>query len=177
MKKVTLFLAFLAGVLVLPGMASATTDTGTLTVTATVNSSISLTFVSSGSGISLAGSGTNSATMAFGTVAAYSGTVPAGVTKTNNGVTNWQLSTPFLVSVQKANLSSSNYTLTAQLSAADATFTWLIDSVDISDGTSKQITATGNYNSNDSHTFALQIPNSAAAGSINKSISFTATSN
>ncbi|HXE90463.1 MAG TPA: hypothetical protein VNK82_05805 [Terriglobales bacterium] len=159
------------------GLAAADTSSGTMTVSATVESSISLTFVSSGSGISLTGSGSNAATMAFGNVKAYGGSVPAGVTKSVNGVTDWTLSTPFLVRVEKANLSSSDYTLEATLSAADAVYAWEIDNVDISDGSAKTITATGNYDANDSHTFELIIEHSDAAGAVNKTISFVATSN
>jgi hypothetical protein len=178
MKKASLTLAVAVALLVLPGMASAQTSSGTLTVTATVDSSISLTFVSSGSGIALTGSGSSAATMAFGNVQAYGGSVPAGVTKSVNGVTYWQLSTPFLVRVENANApSSANYTLDAQLSAADAVNTWLINAVDISDGSSAQITATGNFDSNDSHTLYLRIPHSAAAGAISKTVTFTATAN
>lgn len=178
MKKTVFFVAIALALVVMPGLASAQTSSGTLTVTATVESSISLTFVSSGSGISLTGSGTSAATMAFGNVKAYGGSVPAGVTKSVNGVTYWQLSTPLLVRVENANApSSADYTLVAQLSSADATNTWLINAVDISDGTSQQITAAGNYDSNDSHTFYLRIPHSAAAGAISNSVSFTATAN
>jgi hypothetical protein len=178
MKKAILFMAVLAAFLVLPGMASAQeTSSGTLSVSATVESSISLTFVSSGSGIALTGSGSNAATMSFGTVEAYTGSVPAGVTKSVNGVSYWQLSTPFLVRVEKANLTSSDYTLEAQLSAADATNSWIVGGVDISDGSSQQISTSGNYDSNDSYTFAMRIPHSSAAGLRSRVITFTATAN
>ena len=81
----------------------ATSASGTVAVTATVGSSVSLTFVSDPAGITLGGTGTSAATVAFGSVQAYGGVVPANVTKTVNGVINWTLSTPFDVVVQVAN--------------------------------------------------------------------------
>src|SRR5450432_1909650 len=54
----------------------------------------------------------------------YSGTVPANMTKTVSVVTSFDLSTPFDVCVSLANSSLATYTLTPQLTAADATNTW-----------------------------------------------------
>src|SRR5580704_1829306 len=79
---------------------AATTASGTVAVTATVASSVSLTFVTDPAGITLGGTGTSAATVAFGAVQAYGGVVPANVIKTVNGVVNWKLSTPFDVVVQ-----------------------------------------------------------------------------
>jgi hypothetical protein len=62
--------------------------------------------------VTLGGSGT-AATLAFGSVSAY-GTDPAHVTKTVQGTT-FTVATPVGVTVSKANLTSSNYTLKAQL--------------------------------------------------------------
>src|SRR5437588_7756545 len=95
--------------------ASATSATGTVAVTATTVASVSLTFTTDASGITLGSSGTSAATLAFGSVQAYGGSVPANVTKTVNGTTNWSLATPIDVVVQVANQTSSNYTLTAAL--------------------------------------------------------------
>ncbi len=66
---------------------AATTASGTVAVTATVASSVSLTFVTDPAGITLGGTGTSAATVAFGNVQAYGGVVPANVTKTVNGMT------------------------------------------------------------------------------------------
>src|SRR5690349_12812732 len=73
---------------------SATSASGTVAVTATVVASVSLTFSSDGAGIALGSSGTSAATVAFGSVQAYGGSVPSGVTRTVSGSTNWSLSTP-----------------------------------------------------------------------------------
>jgi hypothetical protein len=151
---------------------------GTLAVTATVASSIQLVFNSSPSGVTLSGSGTNAAALAFGTVQAYGGAVPTGATRTVNGTTSYTYSSPFYVNVSLANSSSASYTLTAALNAADTQGnTWAVDSVTLS--TSAQtITASGTYSSNQSHTLALTIPFSAASGeAISNTVNFTATAN
>jgi hypothetical protein len=156
--------------------AKATSATGTVAVTATTVSSVSLTFQSDGAGIVLGGTGTSAATVAFGSVQAYGGAVPAGVTKTVNAPTNWSLSTPIDVVVQVANQpSSANYTLTAALQTADATNTWFLGATGLTT-TAAQLTNTGGYGSTP-YTFKLTIPFSEAAGTISNTINFTATAN
>ena len=63
-------------------VANAQTGSGTLGVTATVQGSINLTFVTDASGLAVTGTGTSAASLPFGTVGFYGGTVPAHVTKT-----------------------------------------------------------------------------------------------
>lgn len=154
----------------------ATSASGTVAVTATVGSSVSLTFVTDPSGIILGGTGTSAATIAFGSVQAYGGVVPANVTKTVNGTTNWTLSTPFDVVVQVANQTSSNYTLTAQLNAADAVNTWKIGATTITSGSAASLAATGAYGTT-AYTLNLTIPFSEPAGAISNTINFVATAN
>jgi hypothetical protein len=155
--------------------ARATSATGTIAVTATTVASVSLTFVTDGAGITLGSSGTSAATVAFGSVQAYGGTVPSGVTRTVNGTTNWSLSTPIDVVVQVANQTSSNYTLTAALQTADSTNTWQLGATSLST-TAATLTSTGAYGST-AYTYKLTIPFSAAAGAISNTINFTATAN
>lgn len=170
--------ALTAGALttIMPASA-AVTSSGTLAVTATIASSIMLVFDTSSSGLALTGSGTGAATMAFGTVQAYGGTVPTGATRTVNGTTNYTYSSPFNVKVTLANSASLSYTLTAALNAADAVNTWQVDSVTLST-TAQTVTATGTYGSDQSHTLALTIPFSEATGTaISNTVNFTATAN
>lgn len=154
---------------------AATTASGTVAVTATVASSVSLTFVSDPAGITLGGTGTAAATVAFGNVQAYGGVVPANVTKTVVGAT-WTLSTPFDVVVAVANQVSPTYTLTAQLAAADAVDTWKVGASTITSAAAATVTAAGAYGST-SYTLALTIPFTKAAGAINNTINFVATAN
>jgi hypothetical protein len=160
-----------------PARAASPTATGTLAVTATVAASINMVFDSDASGIPLGSAGTNAATLAFGTVQAYGGSVPVGATRTVNGTTSFTYSSPFDVKVIAANSASANYTLAGSLNAADGTNTWKIDAVSLT--TSPQtITATGTYGSDQSHTLALTIPFTVAdATVISNTVNFTATAN
>jgi hypothetical protein len=173
--KLVLIAVLIAAVALATEPASATSATGTVAVTATTVGSVSLTFVTDGAGIALGGSGTSAATIAFGSVQAYGGSIPANVTKTVNGTTNWSLSTPLDVVVQVANQTSSNYTLTGALQAADATNSWFLGATTLST-TPATLTSTGAYGST-AYTFKLTIPFSAAAGAISNTINFTATAN
>ncbi len=138
---------------------------------------LTVAFVSDPSGITLSGSGTSSASLSFGTVQAFGGTVPSGVTKSVAG-NSWTLSTPFDVLVQKGVLDSlsANYTLTAKLQAADIQDTWKFNSVVLST-TAATITATGIYGNTTSYGFRLTVPFSASAGAISNTINFTAVAN
>jgi hypothetical protein len=173
-RMLVVALVAIAGGLVSPA-AKATSTTGTVAVTATTAASVSLTFVSDGAGITLGNSGTSAASVALGSVQAYGGTVPTGVTKTVNGSTNWSLSTPIDVVVEVANQTSGSYTLTAALQTADTTNTWQLGSTSLTT-TAATLTSTGTYGSTP-YTFVLTIPFSEAAGAISNTINFTATAN
>jgi hypothetical protein len=138
---------------------------------------ITVQFSTDPSGLALSGSGTAAATAAFGTVQAYGGTVPTGVTK-SVGASNWILSTPIDVLVQKGTLDalSTSYTLTAALQASDLTHIWKLNSVTLST-TASTLTASGVYAATVVYTFSLTVPFSAAAGAINNTINFTVTAN
>ena len=158
--------------------ATAPTSDGSLGVTATIDGSINLLFNSDASGVTLTGTGTAAATLPYGTVQMYGGSVPTNVTRTPNSTTSFSVATPFDVHVDKANTTSSNYTLTATLSADETGINaWLINAVNITDGTPATVTAVGTYGSNASHTLTVTIPATNTTGSISRSIAFTATAN
>src|SRR6185369_8539497 len=96
--------------------ANAATSSGTLTVTGTVESSISLTIESAGGTTS--GTGTAAATSDLGNISKF-GSAPTGFTLAR-GASNWTLSSTVGVQVVKSNLTSTDYTLTAQLGSAPA---------------------------------------------------------
>lgn len=156
--------------------ASATSASGSMAVSVTVASSVELVLQTDGSGLALTNSGTASVTAAFGTMSAYGGSVPAGVTRTVNGITNWTISTPFDVVIHVANQTSSNYTLTAQLQSSDSTNTWAIGSTTVTSASAATLTSTGTYG-NSPFTFNLTIPFSESAGTISNTINFVATAN
>ena len=166
----------MASVLAFAGEARAqATSAGVLTVTATIESSISLTFETDAAGVSLAGAGTSTATLAYGTVSAFGTIATANVSRTV-GASDFTVSSPFGVKVVKANSSSANYTLQAALGSADATNTWTIDSTDLT--TSNQtLGASYSYGSAVAHTMKLTVPFTASAGAVSKTVNFTATSN
>ena len=177
MKKLQLPLTILLFVVTCGiGRASATSSSATLAVTVTVSGSVSLILQTDASGMTLTNSGTSAVTAAFGTMSAYGGSVPTGVTRTVNAPTNWKISTPFDVVVNVANQTSANYTLTAQLQTADSTNTWQIGTSTLNNTTPTTLSATGTYG-NTAYTFNLTIPFSEAAGAISNTVNFVATAN
>lgn len=178
MNRAVRLVVFAFMILVAVGHLSAQqTGTGTLTISATVQSSISVILVSDASGVALSGSGTNAASMAFGNISAYGVSFNTGVTQTRNGMTNFSVSTPFVVRVEKSNSASATYTLMATLTTADAAHVWTIDIIDLSDGVVKQLTATGTYSADVSHTLKITTPVATLAGAVSNSIGFLATAN
>jgi hypothetical protein len=175
--KNKLILTTVLSVFALSGVANAQVGSGTMGVTATVQGSINLTFVTDASGLAVTGTTTSTASLPFGTVQMYGGTLPANVTKTANGVASFALSTPFDVRVDLANSPSTTYTLAATLSTADAINTWLVGAINISSGTSTTLTASGAYATAVPYTLNLTVPASAAAGLITNTMNFTATGN
>jgi hypothetical protein len=178
MKRILLpAVAAAALILAQGGHADAATAPGTLAVTATVQSSIGLVFNTDPSGITLGGSGTNAATMAFGSVSAFGGTLPANVTRTY-GSGNFTLNTQFDVDVTLANSTSANYTLAVELATADAVNTWKVGGNAVTSTAATSLGATEAYNTNIMFPFALTIPNATATGTlISNTLNFTATAN
>jgi predicted secreted protein len=155
-------------------VASAATSSGTLTVTGTIESSINLTIESAGGTTS--GTGTADATSALGNISKY-GSAPTGFTLAR-GASDWTISSTVGVKVDKANLTSDDYTLTAQLGAATASgVTWKLNGSTLSDSAATTLTSTGTYGSTGSYSWDVVVADSAAAAAIDNAISFTATSN
>ncbi|MGN6184790.1 MAG: hypothetical protein ACTHQM_14165 [Thermoanaerobaculia bacterium] len=170
MKKLAIAAAFM----MMSTAAFADTSSGTLTVTGTVESSINLTIESAGGTTS--GTGTAAATSALGNISKY-GSAPTGFTQAL-GASNWTLSSTVGVKVDKANLTSTDYTLTAQLGAAPASgITWKLNGSTLSDSAATTLTSTGTYGSTGSYSWDIVVADSAAAAAIDNTIDFTATSN
>jgi predicted secreted protein len=150
------------------------TSSGSLTVTGTIDSSLSLTIESAGGTTS--GTGTDAATSALGSISKY-GSAPTGFTLAR-GASNWTLSSTVGVQVGKANLTSTDYTLTAQLGSAPASgVTWKLNGSTLSDSAATTLTSTGTYGSTGSYSWDIVIADSAASAAIDNAIAFTATSN
>ncbi len=171
MKKIIVAAAF---TLLTASVASAATSSGTLTVTGTVESAINLTIESAGGTTS--GTGTAAATSALGSISKYS-SAPTGFTLAR-GASDWTLSSTVGVKVDKANLTSTDYTLTAELGSAPATgIVWKLNGSTLSDSAASTLTSTGTYGSTGSYSWDIVVADSAAAASIDNAINFTATSN
>ncbi|ROZ78823.1 hypothetical protein [Ramlibacter sp. WS9] len=154
--------------------AGAATSSGTLTVTGTVESSINLTIESAGGTTS--GTGTAAATSALGNISKY-GSAPTGFTLAR-GASDWTLSSTVGVKVDKANLTSTDYTLDAQLGSAPASgIVWKLNGSTLSDSAATTLTSTGTYASTGSYSWDMVVADSAAAAAIDNAINFTATSN
>src|ERR1700686_4892032 len=96
----TLFITSVLSAFALTGVANAQINgSGTLGVNADVQGSINVTFLTNASGLAVTGTATSVASLPFGTVSRYGGSVPSNVTKTVNGTTSFDLSTPFDVRV------------------------------------------------------------------------------
>jgi hypothetical protein len=137
---------------------------------------ITIAVSSNAAGAALVGSGTRTTSFDFATVSKIGGITPIGVSRTTSS-SDWTLSTPFDVTVTKdAALTSASYTLQAQLSLADGVRTWSVDSVLLSTAAAT-ISVSGTYGSAIAHTFALKIPDNAAAGAFSNTLTLTAVSN
>jgi len=173
MKNIVLIIAALA-VLTVAGTASAATSSATLTVTGTVESSISITVESAGGTTS--GTGTAASTSDLGSISKY-GSAPTGFTLAR-GASDWTLSSTIGVQVVKANLTSTDYTLTAQLGSAPASgVAWKLNGSTLSDSAATTLTSTGTYASTGSYSWDIVVADSAAAAAIDNAINFTASSN
>ena len=174
MRNMRIMALVLGATLGIVSVAHAATSTGTLSVTGTVESSIPLTIQSAGGTTS--GTGTDSATSALGNVAKF-GSAPTGFTLAR-GASNWTMSSTVGVQVDKANLTSTDYTLTAQLGSAPASgVTWKINGSTLSDSAATTLTSTGTYGSTGSYSWDIVIADSAAAAAFDNAINFTATAN
>jgi hypothetical protein len=175
----TIVFLIVAGMVLVSSLASAqtATATATLSATATVSGSISCVLNSDPGGVPLGGSGTNAATLNFGSISA-SGPLSAGVTRPSVTATAFTVRTLADVFTTKANTGSANYTLKAQLATADPTNVWLVNGVAITNAASATILATGSYAVNIALTVDLTVPTSTPSGTnISNIINFTCTAN
>lgn len=160
--------------------ASAQSASGTLAVSATITGSINMTFVSDGSGVALGGSGTNSASLNFGSnVSAYGTFTGLGTTiaRTYPDGSHFMIATPFDVKVVVANSSSPSCKLLAQLSNADATNAWSVSGTTVTSTAAATINTAQSYGSAVPYQMQLTIPLTEAATTVSNTMNFTATAN
>lgn len=167
------------------------TASGTLNVSATVTSSLQLLFANATGGPTLTNANTNNATLPFGGISAY-GTEPTGVSLVTSNDTShgactsaspcFVVSAPVNVIVNQFNGSSTKFTLTAQLNAADTTDFWAVGSEAnalTSSSATTIVSAGGTYGSTgNTEAIYLGVPTATANSTvISNAINFVVTAN
>jgi len=183
MKKNLVFTAAIA--LFFGGAAYATnpSNNGTLALTGEVDGSIALQVLALESGgITLTGGGGTSAATAAIAPVSYYGTannaIVSGFTKTSDS-THIILTGGFAVQVDKANITSSNYALTASVTSSDGN-AWNLDTVNLTSSASTALlSGTSSYATPVTQTLIVTVPTSAAASTtaISGTVNLTATAN
>jgi hypothetical protein len=138
--------------------------------------SLLMTFTSDASGVTLGGLGIGSATLGFGTVQAFGGTAPTGVTRSVVGNT-WTVSTVFDIQVTGVGIVNPTYTLTAKLQSSDAVNTWKMGSVTLNGTSFSTLSTASPYLTLVPWTLSITIPFSGPSGSISNTVNFLATGN
>jgi hypothetical protein len=160
-----------------------TTATGVINGTLVNKNGISLQFDTDPAGVTLGAAGTNAATANFGVVSAF-GPLSSGVTRPSVTAANFTVRTIFDVQVVQGGLTSTGYTLAANLAAAAPTgFNYKVDTITLTTA-SQTIQTNGAYNTDIAHNLDLVISTAApgaggpAIGTpITTTINFTATAN
>lgn len=161
----------------LAGVANAQTSTGNLGVTADIEGSINLLFSTATGGFAVTGTGTATASLPFGNVQMYGGTVPTNVVRTLTGKTAFTLTTPVNVEVDLANSTSATYGVLVNLTSADAVNTWTFNAIAVTDiGATPQVTL-ADYGSAIPYNLAVTIPASNTSGTLSNTLIFLATAN
>jgi hypothetical protein len=164
--------------------AQAQNSSGQLTITMSVQSSISLVFqnnanVGNPGFCPLTNAGTNNVGLDLGT-ASFPGSVHSSscVDYQHIGAAFYQVSSAFDVVVSKANSSSPNYQLAAEISTVPpANVVWLVNNVTLTTAGFTTLDAADNYAANVTKTLQVQVRNSVPAQTLQETITFLATAN
>ena len=168
----------------MPGWGQGQTSSAQLTVNLTVQSSISLIFqnnpaVGSNGFCPLTNAGTNNVGLDLGTASFPGGSDSlACVAYIHIGGAIYQVSSAFDVVVSKANSSSPNYRLAAEISTAPpANVTWLVNNIALTNTAFTQLDASDNYGTPITKTLQVQVKNTVPAQVLAETITFLATAN
>jgi hypothetical protein len=163
--------------------AGAQSRTGQLTITMSVQSSISLVFnnnpaVGTPGFCPLINAGTNNVGLDLG-IAAHSGNLHSPcVNYTHLSNSTYQVSSAFDMVVSKANTSSPNFRMSAQISTAPpANVAWLINNVNLTNTGFTQLEAAGAYGASITKTLQVQVQSKVPAQILFETITFLATAN
>ncbi len=164
--------------------AQAQTSSGQLTITMNVQSSITLVFqnnpnVGNPGFCPLTNAGTNNVGLDFGT-ASFPGSSHSSTCVNYQHLTGavYEVSSAFDVVVTKANSSSANYRLQAEISTPPpANVAWLINNVTLSTTSFANLDAADNYGAPVTKTLQVQVKNTVPAQILLETITFLATAN
>ncbi len=155
-----------------------------MTISLTVQSSISLIFqnnaaVGSNGFCPLSNSGTNNVGLDLGTASFPAGSDSlACVAYAHIGAATYQVSSAFDVIVTKANSSSPNYRLAAEISTAPpANVTWLVNNITLTNTGFTALDAADAYAAMVTKTLQVQVRNNVPAQTLQETITFLATAN
>jgi hypothetical protein len=160
------------------------TNSAQLTINLTVQSSIGLVFqnnpaVGSNGFCPLTNPGTNNVGLDLGSASfpAHSDSLPCvGYTNLTGAI--YQVSSAFDVVVTKANSSSPNYRLAAEISTAPpVNVTWLVNNVALTNAAFTALDASDPYGTTVTKTLQVQIKNPVLAQTLQETITFLATAN
>jgi hypothetical protein len=163
---------------------SAQTSSGQLSITMSVQSSITLVFqdnpsVGTPGFCPLTNAGTNNVGLDMGT-AAFPGSFHTStcVNYTHLTGADYQVSSAFDVVVSKANSSSPNYRLAAQISTPPpANVSWLLNNVTLTSTGFTALDAADAFGARITKTLQVQVKNTVAAQVLQETITFLATAN
>lgn len=164
--------------------AQAQSSSGQLTITMNVQSSISLIFqnnpsVGTPGFCPLTNSGTNNVGLDLGS-AQFPGSVHSSACVNYSHINGavYQVSSAFDVVVTKANTSSPNYRMAAEISTPPpANVTWLINNVPLTTTSFTQLDASDAYATRITKTLQVQVKNTVPAQVLLETITFLATAN
>ena|SRR5215467_3096364 len=164
--------------------ANAQSSSGQLSITMNVQSSISLIFddnanVGNPGFCPLTNAGTNNVGLDMGT-AAFPGSFHTStcVNYQHLNAAFYEVSSAFDVIVSKANSSSPNYRLAAEISTAPPVgVIWLLNNVTLSNTAFTQLDAADNYGQRITKTLQVQVRNNVPAQVLQETITFLATAN
>jgi hypothetical protein len=174
----------LAVLFLLGAAGQAQTSSGQLSITMTVQSSISLVFqnnpsVGNPGFCPLTNAGTNNVGLDLGT-AAFPGSFHTAtcVNYQHLNAAFYEVSSAFDVVVSKANSSSPNYRLAAEISTVPPNgVVWLLNNVTLSNTAFTQLDAADTYGSRITKTLQVQVRNNVPAQVLQETITFLATAN
>jgi hypothetical protein len=164
-------------------LAQTPTATGTINATLINKDGIALVFDTDPTGVTLGAAGSSAASLNFGTISAF-GPLSPGITRPSVTAANFTVRSPFDIQVIQGGLTSTSYTLSANLAAPAPTgLSYKVDTVTLA-AAAQRIQTNGVYDTDVAHNLDLVVSTASpgaggpAVGTpLTTTINFTATAN